>query len=262
MQLCVKLKKVTPFTKICMLTAPSIYENHSHFRLSFSQKYIQYTRSQNDFIFSLFLSMSCCSHHDEYFVAPVKIDTPAPEFDLPAYDPIKDDTAQVSLKSMKGRWVVLFYYPADFTFVCPTELKDMADAKEQFDALGVTVLAASTDTVFSHRAWTKHEGLMKDFPYMMLADHTLEIADLYNILGADGTAGRGTFIIDPEGVCRGIEVTSGPLGRNSEELLRKIEALQFMAANPGTACPAKWAVGSKTLKPSIKIAGEVEKELQ
>ncbi len=193
----------------------------------------------------------------------VKIDTPAPRFDLPAYDPIKDDTANISLEDMKGKWTVLFFYPADFTFVCPTELKDMAEAKPQFDELDVTVLAASTDTVFSHRAWVKHEGLMKGFPYLMLADHNTEIASAYNILDEkSGIAGRGTFIIDPEGVCRGIEVTSGPLGRNSEELLRKIEALQFMTAHPGTACPAKWKAGSKTLTPSIKISWEVEAELQ
>ena len=193
----------------------------------------------------------------------VKIDTLAPSFDLPAYDPLKDDETRVSLEGLKGSWVVLFYYPADFTFVCPTELKDMADAKEVFDNLGVKVLAASTDTVFSHRAWVKHEGLMKNFPYTMLSDHTTEVASHYNILDDDtGIAGRGTFIIDPEGACRGIEVTSGPLGRNSAELLRKIEALQFMAENPGVACPAKWTPGAKTLTPSIKIAGEVEKELQ
>lgn len=193
----------------------------------------------------------------------VKIDSPAPSFDLPAYDPIKDDTTQIALEDLKGSWVVLFYYPADFTFVCPTELKDMADAKQAFDDLGVKVLAASTDTVFSHRAWVKHEGLMKHFSYMMLADHTTEVASYYNILDEKtGIAGRGTFIIDPEGICRGIEVTSGPLGRNSAELLRKIEALQFMAAHPGVACPAKWTPGAKTLTPSIKIAGEVEKELQ
>ncbi len=193
----------------------------------------------------------------------VKIDTPAPNFDLPAYDPIKDDTTQVSLESMNGKWTVLFYYPADFTFVCPTELKDMAEAKSQFDELGVVILAASTDTVFSHRAWVKHEGLMKNFPFLMLADHNTEIASAYNILDEkSGIAGRGTFIIDPEGICRGIEVTSGPLGRNSVELLRKIEALQYMSANPGTACPARWTPGAKTLTPSIKIAGEVEGQLQ
>ena len=95
------------------------------------------------------------------------------------------------------------------------------------------MLAASTDTVYSHKAWVQHELLMKNFPFKMLADHNLGTADAYNILDEEtGIAGRGTFIIDPEGTCRGIEVTSGPLGRNSEELLRKIEALQFMGANP------------------------------
>lgn len=91
----------------------------------------------------------------------VKIDEPAPGFDLPAYDPIRDDQTQVSLESLSDEWVVLFFYPADFTFVCPTELKDMADMKKRFDELGVTVLVASTDTHFSHRAWVKHEKLME-----------------------------------------------------------------------------------------------------
>lgn len=168
---------------------------------------------------------------------------------------------KVSSEDIKGKWSVLFFYPADFTFVCPTELKDMADAKAQFDALGVTVLAVSTDTEFSHKAWVQHEGLMKNFPYKMLSDHTLDVSYAYNLLGDDGKAARGTFIIDPEGICRGVEITSGPLGRNSDELIRKIEALQFMEQNPGTACPAKWALGTKTLKPSIKIVGKVAEEL-
>lgn len=199
--------------------------------------------------------------NEQYQIA--KIDTQAPSFELPYYNPEKDDEGTIHLDDMKGKWVVLFYYPADFTFVCPTELKDMTDAKSAFDEMNVEVLAASTDTIFSHRAWTKHETLMKNFPYKMLADHNLETADAYNILDEKtGIAGRGTFIIDPEGIVRGIEVTSGPLGRNSEELLRKIEALQFMGANPGVACPAKWKSWAKTLKPSIKIAGEVGKELE
>jgi alkyl hydroperoxide reductase subunit AhpC len=104
---------------------------------------------------------------------------------------------------------------------------------------------------------------MKNFPYKMLADHALDTAEAYNLLDEKtGIAGRGTFIIDPEGIIRGIEVTSGPLGRNSEELLRKIQALQFMTANPGVACPARWKSGSKTLTPSIKISGEVGEQLQ
>lgn len=192
----------------------------------------------------------------------VKIDEEAPYFSLPAYNPLTDDETVVSLDALGGKWTVLFYYPADFTFVCPTELKDLADAKAEFDAMNVTIVAASTDTVFSHRAWTKHEGLMKNFPYLMAADHNGDVAFRYNILDEDsGIAGRGTFIIDPEGYVRWIEVTSGPLGRNSAELIRKIKALQYMEANPGTACPAKWVLGDSTLTPSIKIAGEVEQAL-
>lgn len=200
---------------------------------------------------------------EEFMTQIVKIDTEAPEFNLPYYDPIKDEDSSISLEDLKGKWSVLFYYPADFTFVCPTELKDMAEAKAQFDEMGVEVLAASTDTVFSHRAWVRSEKLMENFPYKMLADHGLMVADAYNILDEEsGLAGRGTFIIDPDGIVRGIEVTSGPLGRNSDELIRKIAALQFMRENPTQACPAKWVAGAKTLTPSIKIAGEVGKELE
>lgn len=187
-----------------------------------------------------------------------KIDNEAPIFRLPAYDPIEDDELEIALDELRGKWVVLFYYPADFTFVCPTELKDMAEKKEVFDKMWVEVLAASTDTTFSHRAWVRHEKLMENFPYTMLSDHNLEVARAYNILDEEtGIAGRGTFVIDPEGVIRTIEITSGPLGRNSEELIRKIWALQFMSENPWCACPARWVAGEKTLTPSIKIAGEV-----
>ena len=193
----------------------------------------------------------------------VKIDTHAPEFNLPAYNPLTDDEEKVHFSDLTGRWTVLFYYPADFTFVCPTELKDMAEKKAHFDELGVEILAASTDTIYSHRAWVKHEMLMKGFPYKMLADHNGEVARAYHILDEKtGIAGRGTFVIDPDGIIRVIEVTSGPLGRNSDELLRKIEALQHMKNNPGMACPAKWTPGKKTLKPSIKIAGQVGEELE
>ncbi len=197
----------------------------------------------------------------DYTIA--KIDTEAPLFELPAYNPKTDDEELIRLTDLKGKWIVLFYYPADFTFVCPTELKDMASEETKFQELWVEILAASTDTIFSHRAWVRHEKLMEGFPYKMLADHNLETAAAYNILDEKSwIAGRGTFIIDPEGIIRGIEVTSGPLGRNSEELLRKIEALQFMRSHPGNACPAKWTPGAKTLKPSIKIAGEVGEALE
>jgi len=200
----------------------------------------------------------------EDFNMPViaKIDNEAPSFDMPYYDPKADDEGNINLEDLKWKWSVLFYYPADFTFVCPTELKDMEEAKPTFDELKVEVLAVSTDTIFSHRAWVKHEKLMENFPYKMLSDHNLEVADIYNILDEEtGIAGRGTFIIDPDGIIRGIEVNSGPLWRNSEELIRKIKALQFMRENPAQACPAKWVLWNKTLTPSIKIAWEVYEEL-
>jgi peroxiredoxin (alkyl hydroperoxide reductase subunit C) len=157
----------------------------------------------------------------------------------------------------------LFFYPADFTFVCPTELKDMANEEAKFKELWVEVLSVSTDTIFSHRAWIKHEKLMEWFPYKMLSDHTTEISATYNLLNEeDGTAWRWTFIIDPDWIVKWIEVTSGALWRNSGELIRKIEALQYMRNNPWIACPAKWVAWAKTLTPSIKISGEVAKELE
>lgn len=193
----------------------------------------------------------------------IKIDIQAPTWELPYYDPKTDSDATMSSDDLVGKWHVVFFYPADFTFVCPTELKDMADASDKFKELNVEILSASTDTVFSHRAWARTEKLMENFKYKMLSDHWLLLSELYNILDEQsGIAGRGTFIIDPDGICRGIEVTSGPLGRNSEELIRKIEALQFMRENPTAACPAKWIPGARTLTPSIKIAGEVYQALQ
>ena len=191
-----------------------------------------------------------------------KIDTTAPSFSAGYYDPKtwKDDT--ISSDDLKGKWYVLFFYPADFTFVCPTEMKDIADREAKFNEMGVEVLSVSTDSVFSHKAWVKDERLMEGFPYKMIADKSLEMSDVYNVLDEEsGMAGRGTFIVDPDGVLRGIEITSGAQGRNSDELIRKIEGLQFMRENPSAACPAKWTPGAKTLTPSIEIAGEVYEAL-
>lgn len=204
----------------------------------------------------------CHCENSEDCANIVKIDILAPTFTLNSYNPESDNVEEISLENYRGKWVVLFFYPGDFTFVCPTELKDIADAKPKFDELGVKILAGSTDSPFCHRAWTLHEGLMKNFPYTMFSDANLGVSHAYGVLNEDGTSARGTFIIDPKGICRGIEITSGPLGRNSDELIRKIEALKFMEENPGTACPAKWAIGSKALKPSVKISGKVAEELE
>ena len=187
-----------------------------------------------------------------------KIDNVAPSWEMPFYDPKTDNDGNMSSEDLKWKWYVLVFYPADFTFVCPTEMRDLADQKDRFNEMWVEVLSVSTDSVFSHKAWVKDEKLMENFDYKMLADHNLVVSDIYNVLDEEsGMAWRGTFIVDPDGVLRWIEVTSGAQGRNSEELIRKIQGLQFMRENPTQACPARWATGAKTLTPSIKISWEV-----
>lgn len=191
-----------------------------------------------------------------------KIDNEAPTFSAPYYNPSNDTDSNISSDDLKGKWYVLFFYPADFTFVCPTEMKDMADQAAKFKEMWVEVLSVSTDSVFSHKAWLKDEKLMQGFSYKMIADKNMEMSDVYNILDEEaGMAWRGTFIVDPDGILRGLEVTSGAQGRNSDELIRKIEGLQFMRENPSAACPARWTPGAKTLTPSIKIAWEVYEAL-
>jgi peroxiredoxin (alkyl hydroperoxide reductase subunit C) len=182
---------------------------------------------------------------------------------MPFYDPNSDTDWKISSEDLKWKWYILVFYPADFTFVCPTEMKDLADQKEIFAKMWIEVLTVSTDSVFSHKAWVKEEKLMENFPYKMLADKTLEVSDIYNVLDEESwMAGRWTFIIDPDWILRWIEITSGAQGRNSEELIRKLEGLQYMREHPTEACPAKWHNWEKTLTPSIKIAWEVFQALE
>ena len=195
---------------------------------------------------------------DFAIMAPAKIDNDTPKWEMSFYDPKTDTDGTMSSEDLKWKWYVLVFYPADFTFVCPTEMKDLSDQKQVFSDMWVEVLSVSTDSIFSHKAWLKAEKLMENFDYKMLSDWNLEVSDIYNVLDEKAwMAWRGTFIVDPDGVLRGIEITSGAQWRNSEELIRKIQGLQFMRENPTQACPAKWATGAKTLTPSIKITWEV-----
>ncbi len=199
---------------------------------------------------------------EEVIFEQAKIDNTAPSWKMSCYDPKKWEDWSISSDDLKGKWYVLVFYPADFTFVCPTEMKDLADHKSVFDKMDVEVLSVSTDSVFSHKAWLKTEKLMENFEYKMLSDSTLEASDIYNILDENTwMAWRGTFIVDPDWILRWIEVTSWAQGRNSEELIRKIEGLQYMRENPSVACPAKWSNWSKTLTPDIKISWEVYEAL-
>jgi len=186
----------------------------------------------------------------------VKLNQPAPLFKTMAF--ADGEFKEVALEDYEGKFVVLFFYPADFTFVCPTELEDMAENYEKLKSMGVEVLSVSTDTHFVHKAWHDTSPAIKKIKFPMLGDPTQAISKAYNVLRDDeGLADRATIVIDPELTIKSIEVTDEPIGRNAAELLRKIEALRFARANPGMACPAKWKPGEKNLKPGIDLVGKI-----
>lgn len=170
----------------------------------------------------------------------------------------KGEFIEVSEADLKGKWSVVFFYPADFTFVCPTELKDLADNYAEFQKLGVEIYSVSTDTHFSHKAWHDSSEAIKKIDYTMVGDPTHTIARNFEVLIEDaGVADRGTFVIDPDGKIQIIEVHAGNIGRDASELLRKVKAAQYVAAHPGEVCPAKWKEGEKTLAPSLDLVGKI-----
>ncbi len=184
------------------------------------------------------------------------INTPIKPFAAKAFK--KGDFIDVNEADLKGKWSVLFFYPADFTFVCPTELEDLADHYAEFQAIGVEIYAVSTDTHFSHKAWHDSSDAVGKIEYVMVGDPTHALARNFDVLiEEDGIADRGTFVIDPEGRIQIIEINAGGIGRNAVELLRKIKAAQFVAENPGEVCPARWQQGDKTLTPSAELVGKI-----
>ena len=164
----------------------------------------------------------------------------------------------VSADDLKGTWSVVFFYPADFTFVCPTELGDLADNYATFKELGVEIYSVSTDTHFTHKAWHDTSDTIGKIEYPMIGDPTTEISQAFEVLReGQGLADRGTFIIDPDGVIQAVEITAEGIGRNAAELIRKVRAAQYVAAHPGEVCPAKWEEGDDTLAPSLDLVGKI-----
>ena len=164
----------------------------------------------------------------------------------------------VTEADLKGKWSILFFYPADFTFVCPTELGDMADKYAEFQKLGVEVYSVSTDTHFTHKAWHDTSETIKKIKFPMLADPTGHLAQSFGVyIEEEGLAYRGTFLVNPEGVIKLAEINDNGIGRNSEELFRKVQAAQFVATHKGEVCPAKWKPGSDTLKPGLNLVGKI-----
>jgi peroxiredoxin len=164
----------------------------------------------------------------------------------------------VTDSTVKGKWSVFFFYPADFTFVCPTELGDLADRYADFQKLGVEIYGVSTDTHFTHKAWHDTSDTIKKLQYPMIGDPTHVLSRNFDVLiESDGIADRGTFVVDPQGKIQIIEITAGGVGRDASELLRKVKAAQYVASHPGEACPAKWKEGEKTLTPSLDLVGKI-----
>jgi len=165
---------------------------------------------------------------------------------------------EVTEETLKGKWNVFVFYPADFTFVCPTELGDVADHYEELQKMGIEVYSVSTDTHFTHKAWHDASETIKKITYPMLGDPTGAISRNFDVMiEEEGLALRGTFIIDPDGVIKTAEVNDLGIGRSAADLVRKVQAAQHIAANPGQVCPASWKPGAETLEPSLDLVGKI-----
>jgi peroxiredoxin (alkyl hydroperoxide reductase subunit C) len=164
----------------------------------------------------------------------------------------------VSDETMKGKWSVVVFYPADFTFVCPTELEDLADNYDEFKKLGVEVYGVSTDSHFAHKAWHDTSPAIGKVQYPLIGDPTTTLSRNFDVLiEEEGMALRGTFVINPEGQIKLCEIHDNGIGRDASELLRKVKAAQYVAAHPGEVCPAKWTEGEETLTPSLDLVGKI-----
>ncbi len=178
------------------------------------------------------------------------------DMELKAYH--EDKEKSIKLSNYHGKWLVLFFYPADFTFVCPTELEDMAMQYPEFQKLNTEIISVSTDTVFVHKAWHDESPAIKKITFPMAADPTGQLCKQMGVyITSEGLALRGTFIIDPDGILKAYEVHDNSIGRSAGELLRKLQAAQYVREHGGEVCPANWRPGSATLKPGIDLVGKI-----
>lgn len=210
----------------------------------------------------------CGDFHDpmKEYLSQVRVGETIPDYEFEAYMPEADDSKEMKLSDYRGKWLVLMFYPADFTFVCPTELEDMAKLYPKMKEIGAEVISFSTDTVFTHKAWHDHSPAIKQIKYPMGADPTGKISYAFGVLidnestellEDEGLAMRGTFIIDPNGVLRSVEINHNSIGRKAVETLRKIQAAQYVEKHPGNVCPANWEPGDDTLEPGMDLVGKI-----
>lgn len=186
----------------------------------------------------------------------VFIGSTLPELKLNAY--MDGDIKEIKLADYRNKWLVLFFYPADFTFICPTELSELSDLYEEFKKEGAEVFSVSTDTAYVHKAWHDESNSIKKIKFPMLADPAAKLTKALGLyLEDEGLALRGSFVIDPDGKIQAYEVHANNIGRSPVELLRKLQAAKFVHEHGGEVCPANWKPGDKTLKPSTDLVGKL-----
>jgi len=187
---------------------------------------------------------------------PLEIGEKLPSMKFEAYQ--NDEIKNINLDDYRGKWLILFFYPADFTFICPTELEEMANAYEEFTKVGAEILSVSTDTVFVHKAWHDTSEAIKKINFPMVADPTGALSKYFNTyIKEEGLSLRGTFVIDTEGVLKLSEINDNSVGRSAKELLRKVQAAKFVSEHEGKVCPASWNPGDDTLEPGLDLVGKI-----
>lgn len=198
----------------------------------------------------------CDQHGHSEGILPSLINARLPEWNFDVYHEGK--FKEVNLADYAGKWLVLFFYPADFTFVCPTELVQMAELYPEFQKAGAEVVSVSTDTKFVHKAWHDSSPSIAKVQFPMLADPTGKLCKcLGTYIPHEGVSLRGSFIVDPDGVIQAYEIHANNIGRSAEELLRKLQAARFVRENGGEVCPANWKPGASTLKPGEDLVGKI-----
>ncbi len=195
-------------------------------------------------------------YFDDGCDCPVKVGQSIPDCTLSAYH--KNGTEEITLSAYRGKWLILFFYPADFTFVCPTELEELAGLYEEFVKAGAEVMSVSTDTHWVHKAWHDTSPAIKKITFPMLADPAGKLTRAFGVhIPEEGVALRGSFVIDPEGVLQAMEIHADGVGRSAKELLRKFQAAKFVHEHGGQVCPASWEPGKDTLSPGLDLVGKI-----
>ena len=202
------------------------------------------------------LDLNRCGYCDDEFSSPSLVGHRLPDIELDAYQNGK--FIKVSTANYRGKWLVIVFYPADFTFVCPTELRELAATYANFQKENAEILSVSTDTMYVHKAWHDQSKAISEIAFPMVADPAAKLAKMLGVyLREDGMALRGTFVVDPDGIIKTIEIHANSIGRSADETLRKVQAAKFVYENGNEVCPANWKPGQKTLKPGVSLVGKI-----